>query len=71
VAVYVAGDRDARMTEDLRDHFERHASRQHDRGSRVPQCVQPDRRRQLRALRRSLESTQRIARITWLAPALL
>ena len=67
MAVDVAGDRDARMTEDLRDHLERDASRQHDRGGRVPQCVQADRRRQFRALRRGLESTQRIAWITWLA----
>jgi hypothetical protein len=41
VTVDVASDRDARMTEDLRDHLERHAGRQHDRGSRVPQSMQP------------------------------
>jgi len=67
VTLYVAGKRDARMTEDLRDHLERHASRQHDRGSRMPQRVQSDRGRQVRALRRGLESTQRVARIAWLA----
>jgi hypothetical protein len=34
---------------------------------RVPQRVQSDRRRQLRALRRGLESTLRNALIAWLA----
>jgi hypothetical protein len=55
VAVDVTGDRDARMTEDLRDHLERHASRQHDRGSRMPQRMQSDRGRQVRALCRGLQ----------------
>ena len=39
--VDVSGDRDARVTEDLRDHLERHASGQHYRCSGVPACVQP------------------------------
>ena len=33
----------------------------------MPQRVQSDRGRQVRALRRGLESTQRVARIAWLA----
>jgi hypothetical protein len=37
VPVDVSGDRNARVTEDLREHFELHASGQHHRGSRVPQ----------------------------------
>jgi hypothetical protein len=66
-AIDVSSDCDVRVTEDLRDHFERHAGRQHDRGSRVPQSMQPNGRRQLGTLRRDLEGTQRIARIAWLA----
>jgi hypothetical protein len=55
------------MTEDFRDDLERDASRQHDRCSRVPERVQSDRGRQVRALRRGLERTQRVARIAGLA----
>ena len=50
VPVDVSSDRDARVTEDVRYHLERHASGQHHRCSRMPQCVQPDRGRQPGAL---------------------
>jgi hypothetical protein len=62
VAIDVSSDRDARVTEDLRDHFERHAGRQDDRGSRVPQSMQPNGRRQLGTLRRGLESRSALRR---------